>query len=267
MELAIAAIVGLMLAVGFTAAGWTVFWLFRFVAVGATDPRTDLDRLGERIGGFLHYVLGQARVIREFGGFVHFFIFWGFLVLQAETIEYMVRAFLPSFRLGMVVGDGAYFAAFLQDLFGLIVLVAISVAPSGATSSGPTMSSSVDAAVILGLIGGLMVTKFIFHGAEIAHASGAETLGWDIAWTPVAAATSYLFGGPFAANDASYLTALAAAMPSRTAIVVPRTTSRVKHLPAWRDAEHLLPEARAPGGPTLWTSKTRRRASAGRLRT
>ena len=214
MELAIAAIVGLMLAVGFTAAGWTVFWLFRFVAVGATDPRTDLDRLGERIGGFLHYVLGQARVIREFGGFVHFFIFWGFLVLQAETIEYMVRAFLPSFRLGMVVGDAAYFGLlFLQDLFGLIVLVAISVAAVRRYVIRPDhVIPSVDAAVILGLIGGLMVTKFIFHGAEIAHASGAETLGWDIAWTPVAAATSYLFGGPFAASDASYLTALAAAM-------------------------------------------------------
>lgn len=198
MELAIAVIIGIFL-LGFIPAGWTVFWLFRFVAIGANDPRSDVERLGPRIGGFIRYVLGQARVIREFGGFLHFFIFWGFLVLQAETIEYFIRAFAPTFRFSLLIGASAYHGLLLlQDVFGFLVFVAICIAAVRRYVVRPDhVIPSVDAAVILAFIGGLMVTKFIGHGAEIAHAPDAATLGWEPVWTPFATATAVLFGGTF----------------------------------------------------------------------
>lgn len=209
-----AIIVGLLLGIGFTMAGHTVFWLFRYIAVGVTDERTRLDELAPRVGGFIRYVLGQARVIREFGGFLHFFIFWGFLVLQAETMEYFVRGFLPDFRFGQIIGWGPYNGILLvQDIFGLIVFIAICAAVIRRYVIRPDhVLPTLDAGVIAALIGGLMVTKFFAHGAEIAHAPDMAHLGWDPAFTPIATATSQLFGGPYQATDANYLTVVYSVM-------------------------------------------------------
>ncbi len=215
MEITITSIlVGLLLGVGFTTAGWTVFWLFRYIAIGVTDERTRLDALGPRVSGFIRYVLGQARVIREFGGFLHFFIFWGFLVLQAETMEYFIRGFFPDFRFGDIIGVSAYNGILLvQDIFGLIVFLAICAAAIRRYVVRPDhVLPTLDAAIILCFIGGLMVSKFVGHGAEIAHAPDIAHLGWDPMWTPVANATSYLFGGPFQSVDAGYLPIIATAM-------------------------------------------------------
>jgi Fe-S oxidoreductase len=196
-----------VLALLFLPAAWTVFWLFRYIAIGADDSRADLDRLGPRVGGFIRYVLGQARVIREFGGFLHFFIFWGFLVLQAETIEYFIRGAIPGFRFADIVGETAYGGLMLlQDVFGFLVLIALVAAAIRRFVVRPDhVMPSVDAAVIIGFIIGLMITKFLAHGAEIAHASSPADLGWVYAWTPFATATSYMFGGPGQATDAGWL--------------------------------------------------------------
>jgi Fe-S oxidoreductase len=209
-----AIIVGLVLGIGFTMAGWTVFWLFRYIAVGANDNRTSLDALAPRVGGFIRYVLGQARVIREFGGFLHFFIFWGFLVLQAETMEYFIRGFVPGFRFGQIIGASAYNGILLvQDIFGLLVFVAIVAAAIRRYVVRPDhVMPTLDAAMILVLIGGLMVSKFFAHGAEIAHAPDMDHLGWDPAWTPVATGVAHLFGGPYAAPGAKGLETLYAVM-------------------------------------------------------
>ena len=193
---------------GFATAGMFVFWLFRYVAVGRTDRRTHLDELRPRVTGFLTYVLGQSRVIREFGGFLHFFIFWGFLVLQVETIEYFIRGVIDDFRFSMIIGDVAYNGIlFVQDVFGLLVVfTAICIAAVRRYVIRPDhVLPSKDAAVILALIGGLMVTKFFAHGAEIAHSPDMEHLGWNPAFTPVATLTSYFFGGPYQSTGSGAL--------------------------------------------------------------
>ena len=201
-------IVGPMLLLGFAAAGLTVFWLFRYVAIGKTDARTRVDELPPRVQAFAVYVLGQARVVREFGGFLHFFIFWGFLVLQVETFEYFIRGFYGDFRFGMLMGQAPYHVTlFLQDVFGMLVFLAILIAFVRRVVLKPDhVPLSNDALVILGLIGGLMITKFLAHGAEIAYypaGLAAGELGWNPSWTPVALATSYLLaGGPLPAEAA-----------------------------------------------------------------
>jgi Fe-S oxidoreductase len=131
---------------------------------------------------------------------VHMFIFWGFLVLQIETIEYVIRAFLPDFSLGAYVGISAYNGIMgIQDIFGLIVLLAVTIAFIRRFGVRPKHSvASLDAAVILLLIGGLMVTKFLANGAHVTMAFSGEELGWDRGFTPVAAATAgWLFGGGY----------------------------------------------------------------------
>ncbi|TVR03112.1 MAG: (Fe-S)-binding protein [Deltaproteobacteria bacterium] len=211
MEILKSVVVFLMLAAGFGLAGHTVFWLLRYIAIGRTDDRTRIDELSDRVFGFFKYVLGQARVIREFGGLLHFFIFWGFLVLQAETIEYFIRGFVDDFRFGQLIGHNPYhMLLLLQDVFGLLVLIAIVIAAVRRFVIKPDhVPQSMDAAVILALIGGLMLTKFLAHGAEIAYLPagfGEGELGWDATFTPIALATSYLVAsGPESALDSTWL--------------------------------------------------------------
>ena len=190
--------VGLILSVGFSAAGYTVYWLFRYMLAGRKDDR--LDKIPERLGHFAKYVLGQARVIREPAGMVHFFIFWGFIVLQFETVEYMIQAFLPGFHWAGIIGlSAASGIMFLQDFFGFIVLLAMGIAFTRRFIVKPKHSvQSLDAGLILLLIAGLMVTKFITNGGHIASATDVHDLGWNVAYTPVGALTAnLLYGGTF----------------------------------------------------------------------
>jgi Fe-S oxidoreductase len=196
MSIERALIVALALGVGFFFAGRTVYWLFRFLTLGGTDKRTRLDEIEPRVTGFVQLVMGQARVVREFAGMLHFFVFWGFLILQIETLEYFVRGFYEDFRLGMLIGAPAYHGLLLlQDVFGAVVLACVIALAVRRFVVRPEHSiQTTDAAVILAGIGGLMVTKFVAHGAELVAAPHGGA-GWDPAYTPVATAVAGLFGG------------------------------------------------------------------------
>lgn len=184
----------LLLTVGFGFATRTVYRLLSWVAWGKGKP--GLDNLSTRIKGFVVYVIGQRRVINEPAGMVHLFIFWGFLILQLETLEYFVRGFVWGFHLSDYVGVPVYNALlFLQDIFGGIVFLAICVATVRRFIIKPKhVVVSTDALVINAFIAGLMVTKFMANGAEIALTT-PETLGHTAAWTPIALAASQLMEG------------------------------------------------------------------------
>jgi Fe-S oxidoreductase len=200
-----AAIVAISIAIGFGMAGHTVFWLLRYVAWGRRPerPAPENDRsesLAERINGFLIYVVGQARVVQELGGLLHFFIFWGFMILQLETLEYMVRGLIPGFNWGTYVGRDVYdVLLFSQDLFGLLVLAAVGVAFVRRFIIRPNhVLPSMDALVIICLIAALMVTKFLANGAEIALGLHHHTASW----TPLALAVSWGFAaGPHSSTS------------------------------------------------------------------
>ncbi|RAL23776.1 hypothetical protein DL240_06380 [Lujinxingia litoralis] len=187
-------VLGLCVLVGFGFAGRTVYWLLRYVAAGQGDLKT--SQIPERVKGIITQVLGQARVIAEPAGVLHLFIFWGFLILQIETLEYITRAFKWDFHLSSIIGRGAYNGAlFMQDVFGFLVLVAISLSAFRRYVIRPKHSlQSVDGAVIISLIAALMLTKFIANGAEIAFLS-VENQAHDPQWTPVALFTSTLLQG------------------------------------------------------------------------
>lgn len=194
----LAIIVGLMVSVGFGLAGYTVYWLVKFTLAGRSDDR--LDNIPERLGHMAKYAFGQARVIREPIGIVHFFIFWGFLVLQIETVEYIIRAFFPDFHWATFIGYPAQNGLmFLQDMFGLVVLVACLIAFIRRFFFKPPQGvHSFDAYLILWLIIALMFTKFLANGADIAMATTAHDIGWDYHFTPLAGFTADLvYGGHF----------------------------------------------------------------------
>lgn len=182
---------------GFARAGMIVFWLLRYVAQGSGS--LELDNIWERIRGFLINVIGQKRVIAEPAGILHLFIFWGFLALQVETIEYLIRGAFWNFHFSAIIGTSAYNALlFVQDLVAGIIMVALTILTIRRFVLKPKhVVVSLDALWINLMIGGLMVTKLIANGAEIAFtvpslemanlAAGAfADLGHDPRWTPFA---------------------------------------------------------------------------------
>lgn len=181
---------------GFYFAGQTVYWLYRYLTLGQTDKRTRLDDLQPRLTGFAKLVGGQARVIREPAGMLHFFVFWGFLMLQIETFEYMIRGFFDGFRFSMILGETGYNGLLLaQDIAGAVVLTAVTMLFIRRFVIKPDHAiRTTEAAVILLGIGGLMVTKFLFHGSELVSVP-LEKLGWTPSFTPFALVTANLLGG------------------------------------------------------------------------
>jgi Fe-S oxidoreductase len=189
-----------LIGTGFFFAGRTVYWLLRYVGWG--EGEIQVSNIPRRIKDFLTYVIGQRRVIAEPGGVTHLFIFWGFLILQLETIEYMARGFAPDFHFSAFLGLGGYdLLLFAQDLFGGLVLAAITIAAIRRFVVKPNhVVASTDGAVILGLIGLLMVTKFFANGAEIAYVLGQMEL-------PAGGALALLSGTAEGAAQASAMTA------------------------------------------------------------
>ncbi|MBA2661852.1 MAG: (Fe-S)-binding protein [Bradymonadaceae bacterium] len=180
-------VLGLAALAGFALAARSVYWLLRYVAWGKGDLKT--SDISMRLKGVLVNVVGQARVIAEPAGILHLFIFWGFIVLQLETMEYLVRAFVWDFHFSAYIGRPVYnFLLFLQDIFGVLVLIAVSIAAFRRYVIRPKhVVNSFDAIVIISLIAGLMVSKFVAHGAELAFMT---TPGHDPAWTPAALFTA-----------------------------------------------------------------------------
>src|SRR5438132_8462363 len=102
---------------------WRLLGLMR--ATQRKDPR--LDRLPDRVRGFVVYVLAQGRLLRwPYAGVLHALIFWGFVVLLTAIAQAIVEAVWQGFQFQLLPGSGA--VAFLQDLFFFLVELGIALA-------------------------------------------------------------------------------------------------------------------------------------------
>jgi Fe-S oxidoreductase len=154
-------------------------WLFgRAVAAGAPDPRPRLDDLPGRLVDVGIYFLGQKKVAEEGPQHRtskhHLVIFWGFLIVTIATIDTVISGVWPSVslaRLPSVVYQPVYF---LIDLTSFAVLATIGWAIARRTLVKPRLIPwNLDAGLILGAIGALMITHFLTHGYEAAAALSA----------------------------------------------------------------------------------------------
>jgi Fe-S oxidoreductase len=150
---------------------WAFLSRLRLVFLGRWENR--FDDLRTRFRDFFSFVFAQTRVVREpFAGFVHFFIFWGFIAVAVNNLVFMVAPAWPAFYIPFVSGTAWY--ALVFDVFVVVVLVAVLLATFRRVvlrPPGPT--SGFGAYLILFLIGGLMFTDLVNEGWLIS--SGAET--------------------------------------------------------------------------------------------
>jgi len=123
------------------------------IRMGRSEDR--FQRIGSRIKNVLWIAFGQSKLLREpLAGLMHFFIFWGFVVLLTAVLEAVVEGIVPGFTLESL---GLLFPplAILQETVGILVA----------------------ASVILALLRWYLITPTRYYGPEVgAHVRLDATL-------------------------------------------------------------------------------------------
>lgn len=160
-----------------------ILQVYHLIRMG-TGP-VPLAPLQVRLRELVVQVLGHRRVLRRpWAGVLHLFIFWGFLVLLTTIVQSLGEAVRPGWTLP-VVGQ-APVLAFLQDAFILLVLAGVGMALWMRLVSHPRRLEGQNrwgAFLVLGFIGGIMVTLLVSRAGQIvleapAWAPGAVLSRW-----------------------------------------------------------------------------------------
>jgi Fe-S oxidoreductase len=160
-------IFALVLIGSFTGFAWNIRRLASYLSIGRPEDRSDGP--AERASNVLKIAFGHSKLLREpLAGIMHFFIFWGFVVLLLAIIESIGEGIVPGFSLSFL---GILYGPILlvQDLFALFVAVAILVALYRRNVSRPSRlevggHARLDATVILLIILGI-VSSMLFQNA------------------------------------------------------------------------------------------------------
>lgn len=191
------AIVGaLLLLIGGGIFARTMLGRARILLAGRPETRWDL--VGDRVKTLLEVGIGQKKMFRDpsdpSSGWLHAFTFWGFLILGLRTTQLFVQAFVPDWQLPLI--EGIYGPA--KDITVAVVLVAIlGFFYRRLVKKPKRIAYSHEALLILGFIGGLMVTEFLYEGAHFGGrmAAGDTAAAEHVAHAPIGAVLANLFAG------------------------------------------------------------------------
>jgi Fe-S oxidoreductase len=145
--------------------------LISYLRLGKPDPR--LDHPLARLKNVLTIAIFQKKIFRDpVAGPMHALIFWGFIVITVGTTELILHGMVPAITFGILPAPLYTVYSFSQDLFGLLVIAAVSFAlyrrlvihPKRLQGDGTHQG---DALLILSMIGGLMVTMFLANAFDI----------------------------------------------------------------------------------------------------
>jgi len=164
--------------------------LYRLLRLGPNENR--IDRIPERLLGVAQYVGAHTRMFRNlYSGILHFFIFYGFIVLLTAIVQAFGEGLYPGFSLAWL--GGTTWLAFLQDLFSVLVLCGVLMAAFNRAVIRPRQfqeSNELDASIILALIATIMVGMLGQNAARVAEGGDPSA-----AWRPVSSAIGRLFEG------------------------------------------------------------------------
>ena len=150
-------------------------WFFK------SKPISRLDHLFWRLAGMGPLLIGNQRVVQnpsyKYSGILHTFIWWGFIVLQIRTLNFLLNGVDHSISLEANLGIVYDLLRPLMDLFNVLVLIGVAMAAAQRAFVRPKrMTLNMDGWIILFFIGYLMFTdvfvnslEFYLHPAEFDH--------------------------------------------------------------------------------------------------
>lgn len=160
------------------------------------------DRLGERIGYFIANGIFHKSILREaYPGWMHFFIFWGFLILAIATALIAIQDDVIRLIFGVEFIKGNFYLifSFLTDLAGAIAIIGILMAIYRRYVVKPTrLDNKPDDLIVLLWILAVLVTGFLVEGARIA----ADPKPYEV-WSFIGWITSSIF--PTAEKGTTYM--------------------------------------------------------------
>ena len=125
----------------------------------------------ERAIGLIPWLLGNARVARPrywYSGLLHTMIWWGFVVLQVRTLNFLLNGVDGSVSLEEIFGPVYDGLRPVMDVFNIMVIVGVGMAAFQRFVWRPArLTFNWDAWIILFLIAWLMVTDVFTHSFEI----------------------------------------------------------------------------------------------------
>lgn len=136
--------------------------------VGLGQPTVRWDRPAERMWGWVVNVLGQRKLFKDRApGVMHFFIFWGFVILTVITVDFLIRGIFPgTFNFS---GPVASVLATLSDIFTILVLAAIAMAAIRRFGVRvKRLDPSFDAALVLMFIALVVLADFFIESFSLA---------------------------------------------------------------------------------------------------
>jgi Fe-S oxidoreductase len=138
-------------------------------------------------------VFGQRKLLQwTIPGLMHFFIFWGFVILFTTIVEAFGAIYVDGFALPLIGRWGPLGA--LQDFFIAAVLVSIAIAFAIRKVQRPGRfrgSHLKEADYILLAISSIMITILLGRSTQVV----LGLFPYDTAWTPLTAATAELWRG------------------------------------------------------------------------
>ena len=165
----------LLTVVAFGVFGYRAWQLIGLLRQGRYEDR--FDHLGRRIQHVIKHVLLQPRIFNERSiGMPHFLIFWGFVIYAACFNWALVRGLFPF--LPIPYPDQVKPVELFLEVFSVLVLISLAVAVARRLFFAPKyLHLSLDANLILGLIGLLMLTA-LFGAAFRIVSEGGQTSAW-----------------------------------------------------------------------------------------
>ena len=179
----------LLLAATVAAFGRRIQELVGFLRLGSPDDRRPRS-WARKIKDQLVVVLGQRKLLQwTLPGLMHFFIFWGFLILFTTIVEGFGAVYQEDFHIPLI-GRWEELGA-LQDFFIVAVIAGILTAFAIRRLQHPGRfrgSHSKEAEYILWAILGIMVTILLTRGAQIS----LGLFPYEVRWTPASDAAASL---------------------------------------------------------------------------
>ncbi|MCS7336895.1 MAG: (Fe-S)-binding protein [Verrucomicrobiae bacterium] len=148
------------------------------------------DQFGRRLAHAAEHVLLQPRIFNERAiGWAHFLIFWGFVLYTACFNWSLIRGLFPF--LPIPYPDEVKLVALFLEIFAVLVLAALAVAVARRLFFPPPyLHLSLDANIILGLIGLLMLSTLFGSAFRLVGEGGHSSL-----WTPFGTLLAGVFPG------------------------------------------------------------------------
>lgn len=158
-------------------AGFLAFFAYsvtvRVAVIARGRGEWRFDNPVERLVSLVPYLLGNARVARLrywYSGVLHTMIWWGFLVLQVRTLNFLLKGFDRDISLEHL--GGQYYDTLIRapmDMFNILVLVGCAMAAYQRAFWRPArMTLNLDGWLILFFIAFLMVSDVMVNSFEIA---------------------------------------------------------------------------------------------------